>query len=77
VELDQILMFKPGAPIVLAWGKDDWLTEMAELGFRSLPPDNIRGVRSGKSEFLFSHANPSQQSHKDVWVREILRDLRK
>lgn len=77
VELDQILKIKPGAPIVLAWGKDDWLVEMAELGFRSLPPDNLRGVRGGKSEFLFSHASPSQQSHKDVWVREILRNLRK
>lgn len=63
-ELGRVLHIKKGAPNILAWGADAWLTELATFGIRSLPTDRLRGVQSGGSGVLYSHASPTSKNIK-------------
>lgn len=75
-ELEKVLQLRTGATIVVAWGEDKWLTELATKGIRSLPGEKLRGVQSGVSEVLYSHASPTLQRHKDRWLKGVLEAIR-
>jgi len=74
-ELEKMLRIKQCAPIVLAWGTDEFLSELAVLGLQALPMKNRKGVRSGFSGLLFFHASPTLQEHKERWLKGILKAL--
>jgi hypothetical protein len=75
-ELDWMLQRKERAPIVMAWGSEKWLSVLATTALGALPSNDRIGVASDKSGLLFSHASPSLQKDKDIWVRGILKVLR-
>lgn len=60
------------APIVLAWGTDTFLIDLAKVRFNACDISNAKGVPCDKSKYLFAHASPTLQKHKERWLEKIL-----
>jgi hypothetical protein len=72
-ELQNALELKDAAPVILAWGADRFLIELANLCFNSADIKNAKGIACDKNRLLYSHASPTLQQHKERWLENILK----
>ncbi|HBF37965.1 MAG TPA: hypothetical protein DDW50_11650 [Firmicutes bacterium] len=73
VELKNALKLKSLAPIVAAWGTDDFLVGPAAMCCNSPDVHNVKGIKCDKSKYLYSHASPTLQKHKERWLEGIVK----
>lgn len=73
IERKNAFKLKKGAPIVLAWGKDKFLIDLAKKGFDSGNLGSAQGIVCDEKGLLYSHASPTLQVHKEQWLERILK----
>lgn len=73
VELKNALELKCLSPIVAAWGTDDFLMELAAMCCNNSDVHNVKGIKSDKSRYLYSHASPPFQKYKERWLEGIIK----
>ncbi len=73
VELKKALKLKSLAPIVAAWGTDNFLIEPAKMCCDNPDVHNVKGIKSDKSRYLYSHASPPFQEYKERWLDGIVK----
>lgn len=69
-ELNQVLAECSG-PIIVAWGTDARLKDLAEIALTALPQDRIKGVEHKDNKPLYYHASPTPLKGKLEWLKQM------
>jgi hypothetical protein len=70
-ELKNILKLHNKVPIIVAWGKNTKLINLATKCINQLDERKIKGVKCDENKYLYSYASPQIYDYKVKWLKEM------